>query len=159
MYFKDLYINEIYKRIYYKYKISKNLIINFLFIIIFSLILKNFINIEHTKIDIIEKNNKTNIFNINYIIIKNNTFINQFENKNNKYIFRNNIKNKSIIDKLDNLNIKHYIYSLIYRKNNINNYINFFNNTEKINNKEKINSFNSTKTESLKENEETLSFN
>ena len=154
-YSKNFYINEIFKRIYNKYKTSKKLIINFLFIIIFSLILKNFCKITDIKID--QNNNTTNVFNINYIIIKNNTFINQFESKNNKYLTRNNIiKNKSINNNLNNLTIKNYIYNLINKKNSINNQ-DFTNKTEIMNNKEKMQSFMSNKIEFFEGNE-TLSF-
>ena len=155
-YYKNYYINEIYKRLYNKYNTCKTLIINFSFIIIFSLILKNYFKITDIKTEQI--NNTTNIFNINYIIIKNNTFINQFESNNNKYVtVNNNIKNKTINNNLNNSKLSNYIYNLINKKNRINNQ-DFTNKTEIMNNNEKIQSFMSNKIEFLKENE-SLSFN
>ena len=146
--YNDIYIKDTFERIYNKYIIIKKLIIYFSFIIFFSLILRIFF----------KRGNKS----INKIIIKNNIFINKFDNNNNKdYIIRNEFKKNqsenNISDNFKNINKSNKSYNLIYNKNFIkfNNQINLFHNSEIINQKEKKNFSISSKLE-LFEGNETL---
>ena len=146
---KYIYINKALVKLNIKFIISIKLILYFLFIFFISFILeKCFIN----------RNKKINI-----ITIKNNTFINEYDNEDNNYMKTNEIINNKYtnyqLNNRINLTMKYNIYNIFFNKNIINNNFYFLNNSETKNYNENSNSVMSNKMEEESKTNENYIYN